>query len=129
MFCPHCGIEIDRDCTICPKCKIAFSQTSQPNYNDEQDDFVTVFESGSPSVIVMAKSLLESADIKYIVKGENLQDLLGGRLVYDYNPVFGATEILVNEEDVEEALTILEDLEDAENESFDIDEYDTDDLQ
>ncbi|MBN1291761.1 MAG: DUF2007 domain-containing protein [Candidatus Latescibacteria bacterium] len=128
MFCPHCGYEIDRECSFCPKCKITFNHAIKPEYNEEHDDYITVFESGSPAVIVMAKSLLESADIRYIVKGENVHDLFGGHAAYEFNPVFGTTEIQVDEEDVEEALTILEDLEDTEYEGFDADNFDGDDL-
>lgn len=66
----------------------------------------------------MAKSLLESADIQYFVEGEQLQDLFGGRMVHGFNPVIGATEIQVAEDDVEEALTLLEDMGDGNFENY-----------
>ena len=114
MFCPRCENEKRPEFTVCPECNVPLVDELPEEKEPEYVEFVTVFESGSPAIIAMAKSLLESADIQYYVKGEELQDLFGGRLVYGFNPVIGETEIQVAEDDAEEALLLLEDLEESE---------------
>ncbi len=70
--------------------------------------FLTVYETGDPAYIAFAKSLFESEDIKYYIKGEGLQDLFaGGRFGTGFNPVIGPVAIQVDEKDAEKAKDIL----------------------
>ena len=71
---------------------------------------VTIFSTGDRGAIAMAKSLLEAEEIKYLVKNEAAQDLLGYGGLGGFNPVAGPIEIQVTEEDAEEAKEILKDL-------------------
>lgn len=118
MFCPQCRNEKRPEFTVCPECNVPLLEELPYELEPEYVDFATIFESGNPALIAMAKSLLESADIQYFVEGEQLQDLFGGRMVHGFNPVIGATEIQVAEDDVEEALTLLEDMGDGNFENY-----------
>ena len=40
-------------------------------------DLVTVFETGDPALVALAKSPLESAGIEFATKGDALQDAVG----------------------------------------------------
>jgi len=123
MFCPQCKNEKDPEFTVCPECNTPLVEELPFESEPEYVDFVTVFESGNPALIAMAKSLLECAEIQYFVNGEQSQDLFGGHMVYGLNPVVGATEIQVAEDDVEEALTLMEDMYDGDFEDYYDEEY------
>ena len=60
------------------------------------------------------KSLLQSADIRFFVKGEGVQDLIGyGRFGPGFNPITGPPTLYVEPTRAEEALELLDDLEDG----------------
>jgi len=74
-------------------------------------DLVTIFRSGNPALVPLAKSLLESAEISFVTKGENVQDLIGwGRFPAGLNLIVGPVEFQVDQKDAEEARRLLEDL-------------------
>ena len=71
-------------------------------------DLVTVFESGNQAVIALVKSILDDADISYLVKGENLQNLFGAGVIgTGYNIVSGPMQIQVSPEDESAARELL----------------------
>ena len=71
-------------------------------------DLVTVLETGDPFVITFAKSLLQKAEIEFVVEGERLQDIIGGgRLGVGFNPLAGPIAIRVRPEDKSEASLCL----------------------
>jgi putative signal transducing protein len=114
MFCPKCGGEYRSGFTECADCLIplVFEPVEvSPASGDPTVDLVTVFRSGNPALVPLAKSLLESAEIDFVTKGENVQDLIGwGRFPAGLNLVVGPVEFLVNADDAEEANRLLEDL-------------------
>ncbi len=72
---------------------------------------VTVLETADPAVLLIAKSLLEQADMLYFAKGEGAQDLFGaGRLGTGFNPGVGAIQLQVAADDADEARELLGDL-------------------
>jgi hypothetical protein len=71
---------------------------------------VPILRTGDPGLIPLAKSLLESEGIEYLVRGENLQDLFGVGRLGGYNYVTGPAEFLVHTEDAERARTLLDGL-------------------
>jgi len=123
MFCPNCGAEYREGFTVCSDCNVPLV-TELPG--EEEIGFtklVTVYETGDPAVIPFAKSILQSEGIKYFIKGESLQDLFaGGRLGTGFNPVIGPVQIQVDENDVEKAKELLNQIEQRE---FDLSETDT----
>jgi hypothetical protein len=76
-----------------------------------QSDFVTVFETGNQALIAVAKSILDGAEIPYLVKGENLQSLFGmGQIGTGYNLLVGPVQIQVTREDESTAKELLADV-------------------
>lgn len=75
-------------------------------------DFVTVFETGDPGLVALAKSLLDSAGIDFTTKGDALQDVLGlGRFPGGANLVAGPVVFQVRPDDAKEASALLRELE------------------
>jgi len=114
MYCPRCGRRHPSGVEICPDCRVALVEHAsgdEPSPDADDLDLVTVVRTGNLAIISLAKSILESADLPFMTKGEGLQDLLGaGRLGSGYNMVFGPVEILVRAGDVDEAEELLADL-------------------
>lgn len=83
--------------------------------NLDKERLVTVFKSGHEGLIALVKSLLDEAEIKYLVKNEGIQDLIGlGVVGTGFNPVVGPVQIQVLPEDEAEAREILKDVEASE---------------
>jgi hypothetical protein len=78
MFCPKCRDEFIEGFTECPDCNVPLvnelSVEEGPTYEPIYVDLVTVMESGDPGLIMVAKSLLENAGIRYYAKGETAQN-------------------------------------------------------
>jgi putative signal transducing protein len=78
----------------------------------EEERFVTVFTTGDPGLIAFAKSLLNDADIPYVVKGEGVQDLFGmGRMGTGYNFITGPVRLQVHSNYEREARELLSEIE------------------
>lgn len=74
-------------------------------------DLVTIFETGDPALVALARSILDSAGIEFATKGEALQDLLGlGRFPGGTNLVTGPVAFQVGPDDAKRAKSILRDL-------------------
>ncbi len=74
-------------------------------------EIVTVFETGNAALIALAKSILDNAGIRYIVKGEQIQSLFGwGVLGTGFNIVVGPVQIQVSRTDRLTARDLLADL-------------------
>jgi hypothetical protein len=74
-------------------------------------DLVTVFESGDLALLALAKAALDSAGIRFVAQGEDIQDLFGmGRLFSGYNPVTGSPRIRVAADNAERAREVLSEL-------------------
>jgi hypothetical protein len=72
---------------------------------------VTVFVSGDPATVIMAKLALEGEGIRFIAEGEGVQDLIGlGRALGGFNPITGGVQLRVASENAERALEALRDL-------------------
>lgn len=77
---------------------------------DNDLDLVTVLATNDLGLIDIAEGLLEGAGIRYLAKGEGVQDLFGlGRLTA-VNPITGPVEVQVVAGDAESARRVLEDV-------------------
>ncbi|GAW91003.1 DUF2007 domain-containing protein [Calderihabitans maritimus] len=111
MFCPKCKYEYVEGVKECPDCQVALVEELPPEPELEYVDLVTVLKSENPAVIMIAKSILEGAGIRYFAKGERLQDLFAlGRFGSGFNPLLGPVEIRVSRDDKEMAEELLKDL-------------------
>jgi len=71
MFCPKCGAEYVEGITECADCRVPLAVVPLAAKDLEQPEFekiLTIFNVGDIAVI---KSVLDSAQIKYIFDGEN----------------------------------------------------------
>ncbi len=91
--------------------------------NLDKEKLVTVFKSGNEALIALAKSMLDEAEIKYLIKNEGVQDLLGlGVFGTGFNPLTGPIQIQVLPEDEVTAKEILKDVEASEEADEEADE-------
>ena len=74
-------------------------------------DFITIFASGDEGRLALAQTYLDAAGIRYAVRDESSQDLLGlGRYGTGFNPLTGPARIEVAPSDQEIAVDVLRDL-------------------
>ncbi|MBK9331219.1 MAG: DUF2007 domain-containing protein [Ignavibacteria bacterium] len=79
---------------------------------ENQQRLVTVYETGNEAVVAVIKSVLDEAEIRYLAKGEGVQDLFGvGILGTGFNPITGPVQFRVMPEDEEYARALLKDIE------------------
>ena len=118
MFCPKCGAEYIDGISRCADCEVDLVKQKPDEQRPEYVNFVTVYETGNPAIISIAKSILDSADIPYYMKGEGVQDLFGGgRIGTGFNPLVGPVQIQVDEKQVSVARELLSELDSSEVEN------------
>lgn len=79
--------------------------------NESHEELVTVYTASNAVDLAFAKSVLDSANITYFAKGENLQNLFGwGTVGLGYNPAVGPIELQVSEQNAPEAGDLLADM-------------------
>jgi hypothetical protein len=124
VICPECGAEYVPGFTRCSDCgaalveakaepeKVPAPDPQRPAYASEPSlELATVVSSGDSGLIAVAKSLLQSAGIPFLVRGEAVQDLFGaGRAFGGFNIITGAIQLQVRSEDADDARLVLEDL-------------------
>jgi hypothetical protein len=72
------------------------------------DELVTVYRTGNAVLVALAKAALDAEQIRYVVQGEGVQDLIGmGRFPAGYNAATGPVRIQVTAEDAERAREAL----------------------
>lgn len=72
---------------------------------------VSVFKTGNPAIIAVVKSILDEAGIRFMAKGDNLQNLFGmGSLGTGYNILTGPVDFQVMPEDEAYAKELLKDV-------------------
>jgi hypothetical protein len=69
MFCPECGAEYREGYTECADCGVALVDTSPAESDHPEGPFMTVFETADASLLPVVESLLDSADIPYLIQG------------------------------------------------------------
>jgi hypothetical protein len=131
VFCPKCKSEYVPGYTFCSDCQVALVDgppepeptagkglqgAKSCDLSAEPVSLVTVLASGDPVLMGIIKSLLESADIPFVVKGEGLGDVTGfGRAGSGFNPITGPMELQVRAEDAEDVRLLLGDLGTSQN--------------
>ena len=105
MFCPKCKCEYREGFDFCTDCKIQLV-AELPNEESESEEFeyvelITIAVTSDLSIIPIVKSILDSGEIKYFIKGELIRNFA----VFNNN-----MEIQVPLEDVQNAKDLLKDL-------------------
>jgi hypothetical protein len=109
MFCPQCGAEYREGFDRCSDCDVALIEEGPREAQVDFVDFVTVLETGDRSLLLVAKSVLESAGIRFCARGEGVQDLFAlGRMGTGFNPLTGPVRLEVEPERADEARALLE---------------------
>ena len=101
MFCPNCRSEYQDGIIVCADCGAELIPVLSPI--DESSEMVTVLETGDLSTVVLAKSILDEAEIPYFAKGEIPLEQLA----------VGPVEIQVDRRDGVQARELLEGLADG----------------
>lgn len=109
MFCPKCGDEYRPGFTRCTDCDVDLVEKRPPNIEDAAPlELVTVLETGDQSMIAVARSVLEAANIPCIARNEKLQNLFGwGSIGTGYNVAMGPIRLQVLREDEAVARDLL----------------------
>ena len=78
MFCPQCRGEYTPGFTRCADCDVELVEVlpADKRHHDKAPDLTAVLSSRDPGLVAVAKSLLQSADIRFSVRGELLQNPL-----------------------------------------------------
>ncbi len=121
MICPKCKAEYREGYTVCVDCQVPLVEAlSEEDEQPEPDlELVTVFDTGEPADVLVAKSILDAEGIEYFAKDEGVQDLFGaGRLGSGFNTMAGQVEIQVRPEDADRARQLLERLDEGEAEEL-----------
>lgn len=123
MICPTCGDEYREGYRECARCKVPLvdergaappdrrllgtSPVGQPDV-----ELVTVFRSNDATEIMIAESILRSAEVEYITRGGGARELFaGGSFPSGVGMVVGQVHLLVRREDAADAAAMLADLE------------------
>jgi len=129
VICPKCGAEYVTGFTHCSDCLVPLVD-SLPKPEPELEpgpesapapeiitqtklvDPVCVFRSGHLGRIAVAKSILQSADVPFVVLNEVTQNLIAmGNFPYGFNIALGGVQIMVSRTDAEDARAMVCDLE------------------
>jgi hypothetical protein len=110
MFCPMCGDEYRAGFDRCGDCDTALVQ-ERPPPPQPPGDVVTVLETGSQSLVAVARSILDGAGIPYIARNDRLQNLFGwGSIGTGFNVAMGVVRLQVPPEREREARALLTEL-------------------
>jgi hypothetical protein len=110
MFCPQCSEEYAWDVMVCPVCDVDTVDRLPGPEPTPDVELVSVLATGDPGVIGLAKSLLESEQIDYFVRGEGLQDLFGLGRITSFSFAMGPAQFLVRADDADRARALLKEL-------------------
>lgn len=109
MFCPRCGDEYRPGFTRCSDCDVDLVENPPARIEDAEPlELITVLETGDQSMVAVARSVLEAANIPCIARNEKLQNLFGwGTIGTGYNVAMGPIRLQVLREDEEVARELL----------------------
>ena len=99
----------------CADCGSTLVETTPvwPTDAVEYEEFVEVLTLDGPAMVSFVQSLLQSAGIRFFIKNERVQDLLGiGRFGTGFSPITGAPAVFVEPTKVDDAKELLAGIED-----------------
>ena len=111
MYCPKCRYEYREGFTVCSDCDVKLVAELGPEDENEYADLVTVYVARDGNDLAVVESRLDGSGIRFLAKGEGVQDLFAAGTIGGFNPMVGPVEIQVLPEDadfVRELLTMPE---------------------
>lgn len=113
MYCPKCRCEYREGFTVCSDCGVALVEELGPEPEPEYTELVTVYVAKDDSDLAVAESRLDGTGIRFLAKGEGVQDLFAAGTIGGFNPMVGPVEIQVLPEDADFVRDLLALPEDA----------------
>jgi hypothetical protein len=100
---------------VCPQCgtplldaKPAAENSPVPEAPYAAIEMVCVLRTADEGLASLVKSMFDGEGIRYVVRGEGLQDLLGWGRVGGFNYIVGPAEFLVHQDDADRARALLQ---------------------
>jgi len=115
MFCPRCGSEFRPEHTRCVECDVDLVAELDNKETGDEGELVSVLQSGDAALLPLLKSVLDAAEIPYIVQGDEAAGLFplpGGAPIFS-RPAFAAN-LLVPREREAEARELIASIRDSE---------------
>jgi hypothetical protein len=111
MWCPNCWQKFRWYVRFCPECGVVLVEERPGPPPTPRAELVRVFVALDGALTGVARSLLESEGIEYMVRFQGLQDLFGlGRIGTGYNLIAGPAEFWVRADDADRARQLLQGL-------------------
>ena len=109
MHCPRCRTEYPPDVARCPTCDVELAEGPPPVGRDDAQwvDLVTVLETADPSLLLVAKSLLDVEKVPSFVEGEGVYEGLGAGRIAEADIPMGPGRLRVHPEDEAAARELL----------------------
>jgi hypothetical protein len=109
MYCPRCKTEFQAGVARCPDCDVELVEGSSPPARVEAEwvRLVTVLETGDPSLLLVAKSLLDAERIPCFGEGEGIPEGLAAGRVAGADIPMGPGKLRVRPEDADLARELL----------------------
>jgi hypothetical protein len=111
MRCPSCGTEVETGATRCPQCGAELPEAEPVGHNEaEWVDLVTVLQTADPSLLMVAKSLLDAEHVPAFAEGTELPEGVSAGRIPDADIPMGPGRLRVHPEDAERAYELLSNL-------------------
>jgi Putative prokaryotic signal transducing protein len=101
--------------TVCPQCGTplidatpAAESPASSEALEGEIKMICVLRTADEGLASLVKSMFDGDGIRYVVRGEGLQDLLGWGRVGGFNYIVGPAEFLVHQDDADRARTLLQ---------------------
>jgi hypothetical protein len=108
LYCPKCKTEHRESISECPTCGAALVDSSK-NATEQETDLVPLFETANIGLLMVVKSVLESAGISYMVQGEEGLHVFPSSFSAGlFNPSAFRAVIKVRRKDLSDAQKLLE---------------------
>ena len=101
MFCPECKSEFIDGIKKCPECMVGLIEELPPEPKPAKPkflDYAEILANPNPADVAILKSILDSKEITYFIKGENAQIS------------FATPKLMVRTDQVEIAKELIKDL-------------------
>ena len=114
--CPHAQrtgepAEYREGTSQCQDCGSTLVEARPEMEPPEPEELVPVFEITNAALVPFVESLLKSADIRYFIKGEGVQDFFGGgRIAVGFSLIAGPPVVYVESDRADEVRELLADV-------------------
>ncbi len=108
MQCPNCGQELEPGAGRCPSCGAELPEEAPAGVDEaEWVDLVTVLETADPSLLMVAKSLLDAEHVPSFAEGTDVHESLGAARIPEADIPIGPGRLRVHPEDADRARELL----------------------